>query len=369
MLGPELMPVGRTEVLFAGRKLTFFGGNDYHRLSSHPEVVAALTEAALRYGLNTAGSRVTTANHPLYLALEAQAAAFLGTEAAAVCAAGYMSNAMLMQAVAGEFTVLFLEEIAHPSLAEAAILSGLPTIRFRHCDAEDLAQACRTHVKAGDRPLVLTDGVFANTGELAPLADYADVLRPYDGRIHIDDCHAFGVIGLEGRGSWEEAGLDRALVLQAGTLSKALGGFGGIVAGTNDLITTLRARSTVFIGSTPLPLPIAAAAAKAAAILGAEPERIALLRRRALALKPALRALGFAVSEGPSPICSVTFRDEARNRALYDLLLANDIYPSFINYPGCPPGGHFRFTLSSEHNEDQIARLYITLQTAAQSVS
>jgi glycine C-acetyltransferase/8-amino-7-oxononanoate synthase len=173
MPGPELVFHGRTEVDYAGRTLTFFGGNDYHRLSSHPEVVQALTAAAQRHGLNSAGSRATTANHPLYLELERQAAAFLGTEAATVCASGYMSNAMLIQAVAGEFTTLFLDEIAHPSLAEAAKLTGLPSNRFRHCDPEDLALQCRTHLQAGDRPLVMTDGVFPNTGELAPLADYA----------------------------------------------------------------------------------------------------------------------------------------------------------------------------------------------------
>jgi glycine C-acetyltransferase/8-amino-7-oxononanoate synthase len=366
MLGPELTFVGRTGVLFEGRELTFFGGNDYHRLSSHPAVVHALTEAAVQYGLSSAGSRVTTANHPLYLALEAQLAAFLGAEAATICGVGYMSNAMLMQAVGGDFTILFLDETAHPSLAEAALLSGLKTVRFQHCEPEDLAAQCRMHLQAGDRPLVMTDGVFPNTGELAPLADYADVIRPYDGRIHIDDCHALGVIGLTGKGSWEEAGMDRALILQAGTMSKALGSFGGVVAGSRELIAAIHARSTVFIGSTALPLPMAAAATQAVTLLTSAPERIALLRKRTFAFKPALRALGFPVSEGASPICSVTFRDEAKNRVIYDLLLENDIYPSFINYPGCPPGGHFRFTLSSEHTEAQITLLQQTLETAVQ---
>lgn len=357
MLGPELVFVGRTEVLFGEKRLTFFGGNDYHRLSSHPETVQALTEAATQYGLNSSGSRATTGNHPLYRALETRLAAFLGVEAAAVFSAGYLSATILLQTIGEEFSLLFLDERAHPSLADAARQSGLPIVRFHHADPDSLQTQLTSLLHAGDRPLVLTDGVFANSGVIPPLEEYLELLERYDGRIVVDDAHGVGVVGPTGKGSWEERGAQRERIYQMGTLSKGFGGFGGLITGERALVNKIRARSAAFIGSTPPPLPIVAATIHAIDLLAAQPEQIALLQQRARAVKPALSALGFAVSDGPSPICSVTFLNEAKNHSLYDLLLERGVYPSFINYPGCPPGGHFRFTLSSAHTDLQIETL------------
>jgi 8-amino-7-oxononanoate synthase len=364
MLGPELTFVGRTGVLFEGRELTFFGGNDYHRLSRHPEVVQALIDGALRYGLNPSGSRVTSGNHPLYLQLEAKIATFLGTEAATLLPAGYMSNAALLDAIVEEFTVLFVDEKAHPSLREAAAQSGRRVVAFRHADLEDLAARCAEILQTADRPLLLTDGVAANTGDMAPLAAYLEILRPWDGRVHVDDCHGLGVLGATGKGSWEAAGISREGTYQAGTLSKAFGSFGGLVAGSDALIQSLRTRSMGFVGSTPMPLPVAAAALRSLELLTAAPEMISQLAERVLTFKAFLRSQGFRAATGASPICSVTFFDEARNRILFQLLLENGIYPSFINYPGCPPGGHFRFTLSGAHTEEQLNALRIAIESS-----
>jgi len=364
MLGPQLTFVGQTGVLFEGRERTFFGGNDYHRLSRHPEVIQALIDGAQRYGLNAAGSRVTTANHPIYLQLEAKLVEFFGTEAATLLSAGYMSNAALLQTVAEEFTILFLDEKAHPSLREAAIQSDLRTITFRHFDPEDLAALCAEYLDDRDRPLLLTDGVTPNTGDLTPLATYLEILRPWDGRVHVDDCHGMGILGATGKGSWEAAGVPQEFTYQAGTLSKALGSFGGVVVGSGALIESLRKRSMGFVGSTPMPLPVAAAALRAVEILANNPEMISQLSERALHFKAFLRSQGFRAAEGASPICSVTFFDETRNQVLRRHLLANGIYPSFINYPGCPPGGHFRFTLSGAHTEDQLHALRTAIETA-----
>jgi 7-keto-8-aminopelargonate synthetase-like enzyme len=357
MLGPELVFTGRTEVVFRGETLTFFAGNDYHRFSTHPEVLRTLTEAAAQYGLNCAGSRATTGNHPLYNQLEATAAAYLGAEAAALCSAGYLSSTALLQAVGDQFTHVFLDEKAHSSLVDAARQSGLPITVFPHADPEGLRDALKSTLQTRYRPLVATDGVFANTGVIPPLADYAALIEPYNGRLLIDDAHGLGVVGPTGKGSFEEAGIPRALIYQTGTLSKGLGGFGGIVAGSRELIELMRRRSRAFIGSTPPPLPVAAATIRAIEILATEPFHVARLRAVSLRIKPQLRELGFTISGGPAPICSVTYLNEEKNRSLYHHLLTCGIYPSFINYPGCPPGGHFRFTLSSIHSDDQIDRL------------
>jgi glycine C-acetyltransferase/8-amino-7-oxononanoate synthase len=358
MLGPELEPISPTEVRFQGETYLFFGGNDYHRFSRHPQVIRALSEAALRYGINPAGSRATTANHPLYTRLEAKVADFLGAEAAVVCSAGYLSSALLLPACVQAATRLFLDERAHPCLAEAAETTGNPICRFRHADPDDLKAQLAASLRAGERPMILTDGVFANTGAIPPLAAYREVGAEYDAEIVVDDSHGVGVVGATGKGSWEERGLPREAVYQTGTLSKGLGGFGGFVTGSAALVETIRARSRAFIGSTPMPLPVAAAALQSLALLQSEPEKIALLQARAWRWKPAFRALGFAISEGVAPILSITYGDEAKNRALANHLRARGLYPSFIHYPGGPPGGHFRFTLSSAHTDAQLEHLY-----------
>ncbi|HLK56898.1 MAG TPA: aminotransferase class I/II-fold pyridoxal phosphate-dependent enzyme, partial [Chthonomonadaceae bacterium] len=227
MIGPELEFVGQTGVLYEGQEYTFFGGNDYHRFSRHPEVVAALAEAVQRYGINCAGSRITTANHPLYLELEAKVAAFLGAEAAAVVSAGYLSATVLMQAVAAQYDVLFLDEIAHACLVDAAYQSGKRILRFRHRDCVQLKWRMEQTLPTGQKPLLLTDGVFASTGALAPLQEYVALMEAYGGKVLVDDAHGVGVLGLTGKGTWEEAGIGRDAILQSGTLSKGLGGFGG----------------------------------------------------------------------------------------------------------------------------------------------
>jgi 7-keto-8-aminopelargonate synthetase-like enzyme len=365
MLGPQLTFIGCTDVLWEGERYTLFGGNDYHRLSRDPAVVAALCEAAEEYGIGSSGSRSTTANHPLYATLEAELAEFFGTEAAAVFSSGYICNAVALQALEGEFTHLFLDEIAHSSLVEAAIQTGLPTARFRHRDADDLATQARGLLRPDSRPLILTDGVFAATGEIPPLASYLAALPQWPAKLLVDDAHGMGVVGAGGVGSWDCAGVPRSSVIQTGTLSKAFGSFGGVVAGDRALIEKIQRRSAAFIGSTPMPLPLAAAAVKAIQILRAEPERIAYLQEQAVRIKTLFRDLGFRTSPGPAPICSTTFLDAEKNRHLGDALREARIYPVFINYPGAPPGGHYRFTVSSAHSEEQIARLIAVVTDCA----
>jgi len=357
MMGPQIEFIGDTQALFEDQLWTFFAGNDYHRFSRHPEVVAALIEATHRHGINSGGSRITTANHALYLQLEEALASFLGVDAAHVCSAGYLSSTMLLQGIARDFDSIFIDSVAHGSLMDAALQSGLPITAFQHRDPEDLACRLTESTNRAARPLLLTDGVFASTGDIAPLMAYATLLSPLGGRILVDDAHGVGTLGTAGRGTHDELGVARDVIYQAGTLSKGLGGFGGFIAGARSDIDSIRSLSRSFKGSTPMPLPIAAASIRAIEILGREPERITRLRYLAETVKPRLRDLGFRISEGVAPICSVTFLDADKNRLLGASLREHGILPSFIDYPGSPPGGHYRFTLSSAHTDSQIESL------------
>jgi 8-amino-7-oxononanoate synthase len=358
-LGPELRFVGRTQVLFRGRPHLFFGGTDYHRLSRHPEVLRAAREAAESEGLSCAGSRITTGNHPALGQLERALAAFLGAREVVLCASGYLSNAVALEVLGGSFQRFFLDGSAHPSMSAPA--RALPAGRvhaFRAMDPEDLAKQVASRLRPRERPLVLTCGVAPADGELAPLGAYWEAVRGRGGALLVDDAHGIGTVGLRGEGSPGEARLPSAAFVQTGTLAKALGSFGGLVAGRAGLRARAVEQSPAFVGATPIPPPLAVAALRAIEILRADPRLVAGLRARTLHVRERLRALGLPAAVSPAPIVSVAHRSRARHARLRALLLEAGIYPSAISaYPGSPEGGHFRFVLASAHTDAEVNRL------------
>ncbi len=361
-LGPELRVLDRTRVLHEGKPYLFFGGTDYHRLSSHPDVLRAVHEAADAEGLSCAGSRTTTGNHPLVVELEHRLASFLGASAAVTCPTGYLSNAMALDVLAGEFPRFFIDASAHSSMAApAARLPREALLTFRHADPEDLEHLLKDSLRPGEKPLILTDGVVPVDGELPPLGAYWELVKQFGGALLVDDAHGIAVVGPDGKGSPAEAGLPAEAVIQAGTLSKGLGTFGGVVAGPTALPGKVCERSLTFVGATPIPPPFAAAAIRSMEILRANPGMLAGLRARVLRARERLRSMGFRMVSSPAPILSVTHRDADKNLRLRALLVEGGIYPTFSNYPGSPPGGHFRFALSSAHTEEEIGLLLDTI--------
>ena len=357
MLGPELQFIERDYVLVNGRKLLYLAGIDYHRMSNHPLVIKAAAEAAELYGLSPTGSRMTTGNHILYSELEQAVADFAGTESALVNPSGYLTNTILLQAVAEDFDMFFVDKKAHASLTDAAKQFGKPIFPFEHMDVQNLAELLRKNLSGNTRPLVLTDGIFAARGEIAPLKEYAGLLAAYDGKLLVDDAHAFGVIGPNGKGSVDEQGLGRDEYYQTSTLSKAFGVGGGIIPANRDMIERIHATSKAFTGSTGLALPSVAAATKAVSFLAANKQMITDLQQRAISLKSRFKDIGFSMPDTPAPILSITYHDTEKNNRLRELLLQNGIYPPFINYPGAPAGGHFRFILTSSttrQHEDML---------------
>ena len=364
MLGPVLRFVDRNYVLFEDRKLLYLGGIDYHRMSNDPMILKTVAEAAFEYGLNPTGSRTTTGNHPLYLELERKVAEFFESEQSVIFPSGYLGNLILLQAIADEHDLFLLDQISHSSIVDAARQSGKRMVFFNHLDAQDLDQKLKEHVRARSKPLVMTDGVFSARGEIPPLDQYVEIVRRYDGKILIDDAHGMAVVGKSGKGSWEEKGIPRDLIYQVGTLSKGFGVFGGIIPGKLQLISQIQERSLAFVGATGLPLPFAAAAIKSIDYLLSHRDIIVDLQKRALDLKNQFRQLRFDLPLSPAPIFSITFYDEDKNRRLYNLLIKNGIYPPFINYPGAPRGGHFRFIITSITTQEQVDLLFDTVQSS-----
>ncbi len=353
-LPAALEPAGRTHVIQRGRKLCYFGGCDYFRLSSHARVLRALGEGLKKFGLNVSASRMTTGNHPVYERLEKSLAAFFGAETATLASNGWLPNSMVAEAFAGRFSHALIDERAHPSLADAARLLDCPVIKFRHRDAADVARHIRR--LGAIKPLLLSDGMFSHDGSVAPLKEHLAAL-PRGGWMLVDDAHGAGVLGKSGRGTLELAGVSRSRVVQTITLSKAFGVFGGAVLGPAELRSAIIERSGIFTGSTPLPPPLAWAALASVAVLKANRRLRERLNQNVRHLRERLREGGIAVPENPGPIVALTPANAGEGRRLSRRLMAAGIHPPFIRYPGGPEGGSFRFAISSEHTGEQLDRL------------
>jgi 8-amino-7-oxononanoate synthase len=356
MTEPEpLQQVSRTYVRYRQRKLSYFSGCDYFRLASHPRVVSALQTGVKEYGMNVAASRMTTGNHVLYRELEAELTDFFAAEAALLVPNGYVTNLIAAQALTGHFSHALIDASAHSSLADAARLLDCPVLQFESQDAKALAGTVR-RCGPGSKLLLLTDGMFASDGSAAPLAEYLKVL-PKDALILVDDAHGAGVLGRNGQGAPEHAGVGRRRIIQTITLSKSFGAYGGAILGTARLRQQILDRSRMFVGGTPLPLPLANAALAGVRILKADKSLRPRLAQNAAYVKTALREAGLALAETPGPIVPLHPRRPREAARLHRALLAADIYPPLIKYPGGPPAGYFRFVISSEHTRPQLDAL------------
>lgn len=365
MTEPEpLQQIARTYVRYKGRKLSYFSGCDYFRLASHPKVIAGLQEGLKKYGLNVAASRLTTGNHVLYHKLEKALADFFGADAALLVSNGYGANLTVAQALAGNFSHALIDAQAHPSLADAARFLDCPVVQFAHRDADDLARSVRRCGPAA-KLVLLTDGMFANDGAVAPLAEYLRVL-PTDGLLLVDDAHGAGTLGETGKGSLEATGVSRRRIIQTITLSKAFGVSGGVVLATAGCRKKIVDRSRLFAGSTPLPLPLANAALAAVKVLKAGKQLRRRLWDNSEYVKLSLRSAGLALPQTSGPILSIAPGPGVVVSTLHRRLLAAGIYPSFIKYPGGPASGYFRFAISSEHTRRQLDALLQVLITASQ---
>jgi len=361
MIEPEpVQQIDATRILFRGRKLIYFSGCDYFRLSRHPGVIAALNEGTLEYGLNVAASRLTSGNHPLYARLESKLRAFFAAPDALLVPDGYVSNLVVAQALTGNFSHALIDEKAHPSLVDAAGLLDCPVLRFKHRSAASLTDAVARSGR-DSKVILLTDGLFSHSGAVAPLPEYSAVL-PKDAVMLVDDAHGAGVLGKTGKGSLEYVRLTRSRVIQTITLSKAFGVYGGAILSNKQLRQRILDRSRMFVGSTPLPLPLVCACLKAVAILASNKGLRKHLSENSTYVHDALLKGGFPVVGRNSPVASLFPTDGKAARTIERNLLKSRIYPPYIHYPSGPSAGYFRFAISSEHTSSELNALVQALR-------
>lgn len=337
-----------------GKPYHYFGGTSYYCLHGHPELIRAGIEALHKYGLGTATSREGFGNNPVLLAVEQKVAEFFGTETAAYFVSGYLGNMVLAQGLSDRYDVIFMDEMAHFSVQDGAYSSRKQVVKFRHRDPEDLARKLKRELKASQHPFVISDGIFPTFGVIAPAADYARILAPYEGILCLDDNHGVGVLGPNGRGTLDHFGLQGDKLFFGGTLSKAFGSHGGFITGTHDFIDSLKARVGVLRGSSPTPNPGGAAAAKGVEILLAHPELRERLRRNIAHIKSGLRGIGFAIDDTPVPIAAWSMGTAGKMKSVQIELYKKGIAIRYSNYVGAPAGGILRASIFSEHTPEQI---------------
>jgi 8-amino-7-oxononanoate synthase len=334
-----------------GRRLLSFSCNDYLNLSRHPAIIKAAIEAAQRYGVGAGASRLVTGNHPLYDELESRLARLKGTEAACVFGSGYLANIGIIPALAGRGDLILVDELSHACIHAGAKLSGARVQRYRHVDVAHAEALLAEHRARHAHALLATDGVFSMDGDLAPLEELSALAQRHDAWLLVDDAHGLGVVG-HGRGStFANGGAD--VPLQMGTLSKAVGAYGGYLCASQAVIDLMRTRARPFIYSTGLPPPVVAAAIAAFDLIE---------RDRALTEEPLRKARLFTralnLPEAQSAIVPVIVGEAEAALAASEMLEAEGFLVVAIRPPTVPTGtARLRFAFTALHPEAEIERL------------
>jgi glycine C-acetyltransferase/8-amino-7-oxononanoate synthase len=350
-------PVG-AQTVFNDRTLDYFAGTGYLGLQNHPAVLEAAQEALQQYGFSTATSRGGYGEHPIYDKLEEAACNFFGAEKVLYFASGYLGISILTQATGNRFDHIFIDSSAHFSLWDAASATNLPITPFHHIRPQSLAEHLRSELRPRERPLVLSDGVFPVSGEIAPLPEYLALVKPLQGLVYLDDAHSVGVLGENGRGTPEYFGVIDKDCRTSATLAKALGGFGGVIWGEADWVEKLDRASRICAGASPPPLVVAAASARALVVASTSPKLRHQLWENVARARNGLRSLGWELADSPVPIVCLEGRQgvslERIKKGLFEQAIAVELVRS---YTSTPAGGALRIAIFATHTHAQIDRL------------
>ena len=339
-------------VVRGGRTLLSFCSNDYLNLSQHPKVKRAAAAAAKTHGAGAGASRLVTGSHPLHAELEARLARLKGTEAACLFGSGYLANAGIIPALAGRDDLILIDALAHASMHAGARLSGASVMRFRHNDIAHLRALLDAERARFRHALILTEGVFSMDGDLAPLSALSDLASRYDTWLMSDDAHGIGVLG-GGRGSAYISDPPAAIPLQMGTLSKAIGSYGGYLCASREVIELMHNRARTLIYSTGLPPAALGAAIAALDIIETEPDYAALPVQKARAFT---RAANLPAAE--SAIVPVTIGDADAALRVSAMLEDEGFLVVAIRPPTVPEGtARLRITFNAMQPDDAIDRL------------
>lgn len=343
-----------SHVMIEGKDYVLMGSNDYLDIANHPKVREAVSRTASEYGFGSGGSRLISGNTVLHDALERKISLYKETEAALVFNSGYVANLATISALVNEGDIVFSDELNHASIIDGCRLSKARIVTYAHNDMMDLRRKIQENsFRSG---VVVSDAVFSMDGDILNLPEFLDICEEYQLFSMVDEAHSTGVIGQTGHGIREYWNEDRQVDLLMGTLSKAIGGEGGYVAGQARLIEFLRNTARGFIFSTSLSPVTMAANIAGIEVLEKEPERVEKLQHNVRFFCSQLEKYGISV-ESETAIIPILIGDEANALALSEYLYENGYFVSAIRYPTVAKGSaRLRLALMSSHTEEELAK-------------
>jgi len=352
-------------VLLNGRPVLLLCSNNYLGLADHPKVRGAAAEAAMRWGAGAGASRLVSGNMEPHRRLESRLAEFKGYDAALLFGSGYLANNGVIAALAGAGEVVFSDELNHASIVDGCRLSRAETFVYRHGDLDHLAWGLG---RAGGRgSLIVSDGVFSMDGDVAPLPGLLELARRHGARLMIDEAHATGTLGRDGRGSVAASGLSGEVDVVVGTLGKALGSYGAYVCANAETIDLLLNTARPFVFSTAPPPPSVAAAGAALELVS--PQRVERLQANAECFRAALTAAGLDVGSSQTQIVPIEVGAAEPTMALCERLLEREVFAQGIRPPTVPAGSsRLRFTVMATHRAAELERAAKLVGAAAREL-
>jgi glycine C-acetyltransferase len=341
---------------FDGRDVINLASNNYLGLAAHPRMKEAASKAAAELGAGSGAVRTIAGTMSLHVELERRFAAFKGAEASIMFQAGFTANSGTVAAILTKEDVIVSDQLNHASIIDGARLSRAEIKVFPHKDVKAADQLLEETKAAGRQQLLITDGVFSMDGDIAPLPDLVEVAKKHGAIMMIDDAHASGVLGKNGKGTVSHFDLDpKDVDIQVGTLSKAIGALGGFIAGPQVLIDWLVNRGRPFLFSTSAPPAVAAACLEALNILEESPELVERLWDRTRFFKKGLEDLGFDTGQSETPITPVIAGEETKAVELSRLLWDEGVFTPAIVFPTVAKGrSRVRTIVTAEHTEDDL---------------
>jgi len=365
ILETEQRPVAR----FDGREVINLSSNNYLGLTTHPKLKQKALAAIEKYGVGSGAVRTIAGTMTLHLALEEKIAQFKQVEAAVVFQSGFTANAGTVQAILGREDVIISDELNHASIIDGCRLSRAEIKVFPHKDVEACEKILRELQSRPGRKLLITDGVFSMDGDIAPLPALVKLAEKYGCIMMIDDAHASGVLGRNGRGTVDHYGLHGRVDIQVGTLSKAIGALGGYVCSTRDTIEFLYHRARPFLFSTSHPPSVAATCIAGFEVLEGEPERIEKLWSNTRFFKTGLKKLGFNTGMSETPITPVIVGDAALAHEFSRELFAAGVFAQSVGFPTVPVGkARIRTIVTATHTETELSRALEVLETVGKKL-
>ncbi|MFA5660103.1 MAG: pyridoxal phosphate-dependent aminotransferase family protein [Bacilli bacterium] len=320
-----------------GKEMIMIGSNNYLGLTSHPEVIQASVEATKKYGTGVSGSRFLNGTLNLHVTLEKELAAFLNKEDCTIFGTGFQANLGIISAIAGRHDIIFSDRENHASIYDGNKLSYAEVVRYHHNNMEDLEEKLKdAPVNRGK--LIVTDGVFSMSGDIANLPEIVRLAKQYGARVMVDDAHGFGVMGPTGRGTAEHFGLEQEVDIIMGTFSKSLASLGGYVVADKDVVDYIRHHSRPYIFSAAIPAANTAAALTALRIIKREPERVKALIDIANYMRQGLKAKGIKIKESSTPIIPIYTYTPMRTMMACNMLFEHGVYVNPVLPPATPVG-------------------------------